>query len=210
LQSGEILPLGETRPFTVDVRVIAVTNKDLQQEVEQGRFRQDLYYRINIVCIHIPPLRRRRDEIPPLIEHYLKHYSERSGKANIVMTQETVDILTNYDWPGNVRQLCNELRRIVAFANSGDLITPDALSPEIVSSQGGVYFGKMLGPQIDVLLLERRLSLPDAVELFEKQLLSRALELHSGSISPTARFLGLTRRGLKLKLKRFDIVITRR
>jgi two-component system response regulator HupR/HoxA len=205
LQNGEVLPLGETRSSYVDVRLIAATNKDLQQEVDEGRFRKDLFYRVNALCIHVPPLRQRRDEIPQLIERYLKYYSERAGKERIVITQETLDILTSYEWPGNIRQLCNELRRMVAFAVSGDVITPETLSPDIVSSKGGIYLGKLLIPQIDVILQEHQLSLSDAVELFEKQLIRRALELHKGLISPTARDLRLTRRGFKLKLKRYNV-----
>lgn len=205
LQNGEVLPLGETRPSNVDVRLIAATNKDLGQEVDEGRFRKDLLYRINALCIHVPPLRQRRDEIPQLIDQYIKHYMERSGKEGIVITRETLDILTGYDWPGNIRQLCNEIRRVVAFAVSGDVVTPENLSPDIVSSKGGIYLGKLLIPQIDVILQEHQLSLSDAVELFEKQLIRRALELHKGLISPTARDLRLTRRGFKLKLKRYNV-----
>ncbi|HEY7915229.1 MAG TPA: sigma 54-interacting transcriptional regulator, partial [Blastocatellia bacterium] len=96
LQNGEVLPLGETRSSYVDVRLIAATNKDLQQEVDEGRFRKDLFYRVNALCIHVPPLRQRRDEIPQLIERYLMYYSERAGKERIVITQETLDILTSY------------------------------------------------------------------------------------------------------------------
>jgi DNA-binding NtrC family response regulator len=140
----------------------------------------------------------------------MNYYSEKSGKNGIVMSQETINILTNHNWPGNIRQLCSELRRIVAFAESGDLITPDDLSPGIICSQGGLYLGKAMISQIDNLLQEQRLSFSDAVEVFERALINRALELHSGSISPTARVLGLTRRGFKLKMKRFNITTVRR
>jgi len=211
LQYGEVLPIGEPRPFKVDVRLVAATNKDLHEAVEQGSFRGDLLYRINTVRIHIPPLRQRRDEIPDLVNHYLKHYLERSKKPGVVMAAETLSVLTSYDWPGNIRQLSSELQRIVAFADDDDVITPEHLSPEIIFSQGGVYVGKTgFVSQIDVLLQEQRMTLSDALDVFEKALISRALELHSGLISPTARDLGITRRGFKMKLRRFDIRAGRR
>ena len=211
LQSGEVLPIGEPRPFKVDIRLIAATNKDLRQEVDEGRFRTDLFYRISTISINIPPLRRRRAEVPHLINFYLKHYSELSGKDDIVITDETIGILNNYSWPGNIRQLRGEIHRIVLFSESGDLITPDNLSPEIVFSQGGLYLGGGgLMTHIDTLLQDHRFTLSDALGLFEPAFISRALELHSGLISPTARDLGVTRRGFKLKLRKFNITATRR
>jgi transcriptional regulator with GAF, ATPase, and Fis domain len=211
LQYGEVLPIGEPRPFKVDVRLVAATNKDLHDAVDKGSFRSDLLYRINTIRIHIPPLRQRRDEIPHLVDYYLKYYRERSNKMGIVMAGETVSVLTSYHWPGNIRQLNSELQRIVAFADDDDVITPEHLSPEIIFSQGGVYVGRGgFTNQIDVLLQEKRLTLSDALDVFEKALISRALELHSGLISPTARDLGITRRGFKMKLRRFDIKVARR
>jgi len=210
LQNGEVLPVGEPRPLKVDVRLVAATNRNLKECVDQGRFREDLFYRINAVSIHIPPLRRRRDEIPHLIDFYLRCYSERSGRSGISITNETLAILQNYEWPGNIRQLSNEIQRIVAFADDEHIVTPEDLSPDIVFSQGGLYVVGGFINQIDVLLQDRRMKLSEALDLFETALISRALELHSGLISPTARDLGVTRRGLKLKLRRFNIQAMRR
>jgi DNA-binding NtrC family response regulator len=211
LQYGEVLPIGEPRPFKVDVRLVAATNKDLHDEVERGSFRSDLLYRINTIRIHIPPLRQRREEIPHLVDHYLKYYCERAKKPGVVMAAETISALASYDWPGNIRQLSSELQRIVAFADDEDVITPEHLSGEIVNFQGGVYLSKGgLIPQIDSLLQEQRLTLSDALDVFEKALISRALELHAGLISPTARDLGITRRGFKMKLSKFDIKVAKR
>ena len=113
------------------MRVIAATNMPLEEKVANGSFRQDLYYRLNVIRLHVPPLRERRSEIPPMINYYVNHYSSRFGKTGINITPQTVDLLMVCDWDGNVRQLCNEIQRIVARAVDGETITPDSLSPEL-------------------------------------------------------------------------------
>ncbi|HYG81469.1 MAG TPA: sigma 54-interacting transcriptional regulator, partial [Pyrinomonadaceae bacterium] len=132
LQEGEIQPLGEQHPVKVDVRVVAATNCDLEQMVAERRFREDLYYRLNVIRLRVPPLRERRSEIQPLVQHYVKHYAQKFKRRDIEITPETVDLLISCDWPGNVRQLCNELQRVVARAEDGTLITPQHLSPEVL------------------------------------------------------------------------------
>jgi transcriptional regulator with GAF, ATPase, and Fis domain len=124
LQEGEIQPLGEQRPVKVDVRIIAATNTDLEQMVEDGRFREDLYYRLNVIRLRVPPLRERRSEIPTIVRYYVGQYAARFKKQDIKITPEMVDLLMVCDWPGNVRQLCNELQRAVARAEDGAVITP--------------------------------------------------------------------------------------
>ena len=131
LQEGEIQPLGETKPLRVDVRILAATNTDLERAVEDGRFREDLFHRLNIIRIHVPPLRDRRDEIPVLASHFLEHFLSRSGKQGVMLTQEAVDTLTEFDWPGNVRQLRNEIERVVAYANDGEFLSLEHFSPEV-------------------------------------------------------------------------------
>ncbi|MCA1557803.1 MAG: sigma 54-interacting transcriptional regulator, partial [Acidobacteria bacterium] len=131
LQEGEIQPLGEQRPVKVDVRIIAATNTDLEEMVAQGRFREDLYYRLNVIRLRVPPLRERRSEIPTIVNYYINHYSAKFGRRDIQITPEAVDLLMVSDWPGNVRQLCNEIQRIVARAEDGTVLTPDQLSPEL-------------------------------------------------------------------------------
>ena len=119
LQEGEIQPLGEQRPSKVDVRIIAATNTDLEEMVAQGRFREDLYYRLNVIRLRVPPLRERRSEIPTIVNYYINHYSAKFGRKDIQITPQAVDLLMVSDWPGNVRQLCNEIQRTVARAEDG-------------------------------------------------------------------------------------------
>jgi hydrogenase-4 transcriptional activator len=131
LQEGEIQPLGETKPLRVDVRILAATNTDLERAVEDGRFREDLFHRLNIIRIHVPPLRERREEVPVLAAHFLEHFSSRAGKQPLTLTQEAIDALTGHDWQGNVRQLRNEIERVVAYAMDGARISTEDLSPEV-------------------------------------------------------------------------------
>ena len=131
LQEGEIQALGEQRPAKVDVRIIAATNTDLEEMVAQGRFREDLYYRLNVIRLRVPPLRERRSEIPTIVNYYINHYSSKFGRKDVQITPQAVDLLMVGDWPGNVRQLCNEIQRVVARAEDGTTITPEQLSPEL-------------------------------------------------------------------------------
>src|SRR5437870_2990083 len=131
LQEGEIQPLGEQQPTHIDVRIIAATNTDLEELVAQGKFREDLYYRLNVIRLRVPPLRERRSEIPSIVSYYVNHYSSKFGRHDIQIMPQAVDLLMVADWPGNVRQLCNEIQRIVARAENGTVITPEQLSPEL-------------------------------------------------------------------------------
>src|SRR5438034_4650847 len=131
LQEGEIQQLGEQRPVKVDVRIIAATNSDLEEMVAQGRFREDLYYRLNVIRLRVPPLRERRSEIPTIVNYYVNHYSAKFGRSDIQITPQAIDLLMVADWPGNVRQLCNEIQRVIARAEDGTVITPEQLSPEL-------------------------------------------------------------------------------
>ncbi|MDQ1639866.1 MAG: hypothetical protein QOF62_3205 [Pyrinomonadaceae bacterium] len=206
LQEGEIQPLGEQRPIKVDVRIIAATNTDLEEMVAQGRFREDLYYRLNVIRLRVPPLRERRSEIPTIVNYYINHYSARFGRNNIQMTPQAVDLLMVSDWPGNVRQLCNEVQRVVARAEDSAIITPDQLSPELKRTSSPTT------PSASVSSLSsmsgassQSLTLADALEEVERRMISDALRKHGGNISRAARELGLTRRGLYLKLERYQL-----
>ena len=119
LEQSEIMPIGETRPQRVDVRVLAATNADLEQRVAEGKFREDLYYRLSVIRIHVPPLRERREEIPHLSTFFLREASERLGKPDIHLSSEALDVFSQYWWPGNVRQLKNEIQRAVALSAPG-------------------------------------------------------------------------------------------
>lgn len=218
LQEGEIQPLGETKPLRVDVRILAATNTDLERAVEDGRFREDLFHRLNIIRIHVPPLRGRREEIPVLAAHFLDHFSSRSGKQPLTMTQEAIDALTGYDWPGNVRQLRNEIERVVAYAIDGGRISTHDLSPEVVhprrpngseqsrnGESGNSYRAAGNGVSRSGSPSPERLKLKEATAVLERQLIEEALLRNRNNLSRTAIDLGLSRRGLRLKLAQLGI-----
>jgi DNA-binding NtrC family response regulator/tetratricopeptide (TPR) repeat protein len=197
LEQGEVLPVGDTRPQRVDVRVVAATNADLEQRVAQGNFREDLFYRLSVIRIHVPPLRDRREEIPHLSTFFVREASERLGKPGVRLSQETLDLFDAFGWPGNVRQLRNEVQRAVAMATPGGLITPELLSPGLAAT---------LEPADQIVRPRgRRKSLAAAVEDLEREMIESALERSAGNISETARTLGLTRRGLYLKMQRLGV-----
>jgi DNA-binding NtrC family response regulator/tetratricopeptide (TPR) repeat protein len=201
LEQGEVLPVGETMPQKVDVRVVAATNADLEQRVAEATFREDLFYRLSVIRMHIPPLRERREEIPHLSTFFLRESSNRLGKPGVRLSQETLDLFDAFPWPGNVRQLRNEVQRAVALAPNSGLITPDMLSPTLAAA-----FDDGASPRG----LVRRTSLAGAVEKLERELIEQALERSVGNISETARALGLTRRGLYLKMERLGVAGARR
>lgn len=209
LQEGEIQPLGEQQPTHIDVRIIAATNTDLEDLVVQGRFREDLYYRLNVIRLRVPPLRERRSEIPMIVSYYINHYSAKFGRHDVQITPQAVDLLMVGDWPGNVRQLCNEIQRIVARAENGSVITPEQLSPELrqmrvptAPAAGGINAGP--GSRSQVVQLDN-VTLADALEEVERRMITDSLRRHKGNISRAARELGLTRRGLYLKIERYQI-----
>jgi len=206
LQEGEIHPLGESKPIKVDVRLVAATNVDLEKEAAKGRFREDLFYRLNVIRVHVPPLRERREEIPALIAHYLKQYQQEEGKTEIALSQEAIDLMIVYDWPGNVRQLCNELRRLVAYNESGSMLTVEALSSEIVGP-GQVWFSKPEKPKMekDLTLVESKQTLAEATDELERNMIQAALRRSSGNIAQAAKELGLSRGGLYLKMNRLKL-----
>jgi len=207
LQEGEIQPLGEQRPIKVDVRIIAATNTDLEEMVAQGRFREDLYYRLNVIRLRVPPLRERRSEIPTIVNYYINHYSAKFGRRDIEITPQAVDLLMVCDWPGNVRQLCNEIQRIVARAEDGIVLTPDQLSPELRRMSSPAAQQPAITPLSAVASApgQHHLTLADAIEELERRMIAEALRKHGGNISRAARELGLTRRGLYLKLERHSL-----
>ena len=243
LQEGEVQPIREKRPIKVDVRVIAATNMPLEQKVADGSFREDLYYRLNVIRLRVPPLRERRAEIPPIINYYLNHYSARFGKKDLTITPQTIDLLMVCEWEGNVRQLCNEIQRIVARAEDGDIITPEQLSPELKRAAKPLMpFGEIGGnikqftepkpispndfygsvpqnrivvpvynappvpmPQYDVSEFAGKGTLEQAVAELETTMIVDSLSRHHWNISRVARELGLTRRGLYMKIARYGI-----
>ncbi|MBW2280319.1 MAG: sigma-54-dependent Fis family transcriptional regulator [Deltaproteobacteria bacterium] len=188
LQEGVIRPLGTTRESKVDVRIVAATNRDLFQEVEMGRFRRDLYYRLNVFPITLPPLRGRTEDIVPLAEGFLARYEDQPAPASVAA--DAARLLETYAWPGNVRELENEIERVVASARGEPEITARMLSPQI---QG---LASALPPDPGAETLR------ETMARLEAWVLRGALERHGGKRISTARSLGITRECLYKKLKR--------
>jgi transcriptional regulator with GAF, ATPase, and Fis domain len=190
LQEGEVRRLGATEVKHVDVRIVAATNRKLEDEVAAGRFREDLYYRLKVFPIAVPPLRDRREDIVPLAHHFLARYTREMGKAVPGFAQETLAALTAYDWPGNVRELENEVQRLLIQADASSFITPELLSASLLKTQNLV---DQAGPRTGTL--------KERVEQVEKVILLEVLREHGNNKSSAARSLGITREGLHKKLK---------
>jgi hydrogenase-4 transcriptional activator len=200
LEQGEIMPVGETRPQRVDVRVLAATNADLEQRVAEGKFREDLYYRLSVIRIQVPSLRERREEIPHLSTLFLREACERLGKPEVQLGTDTLDLFASYWWPGNVRQLRNEIQRAVALSAPGGTIGPDHLSPDL--SAPGTSALAVQAASAPAMVPG---NLATAVEHVERGMIRATLSSTAGNISETARVLGLTRRGLYLKMRRLGL-----
>ena len=194
LQEGEIRPIGATQTRRVDVRIICATNRSLEKEVAEGRFRQDLYYRLKVFPIRLPPLRERREDIPALCEHFLRKYSAEMKKSVAGFTSEALSQLSAYNWPGNVRELENEVQRLVIQVDPEGFITPELLAPRMRQAEGVL---DKITPQ--------KGPLKDMMEEVERFLLVQALKEHGGNKTRTAETLGITREGLHKKLAKFGM-----
>lgn len=194
LQEREVRPVGghESRP--VDCRIIAATNRVLSDEVTRGHFREDLFYRLNVFPIRIPPLRERRPDILPLARYFLALHGPREGKLGCHLSLATSHLLEAYTWPGNVRELENEILRALMITPSGQLITPKSLSPKLVEILEPVAHGARPDE-----------TLRDALERVEAWLIRRALANNDGLKARTAQKLGITREGLYKKIKRLGL-----
>jgi DNA-binding NtrC family response regulator len=204
LETHEIHPLGDPQPIKVDVRVIAATNASLEQLVAEGRFREDLFYRLNVVRLKLPPLRERREEIPPLVHHYLRRYGDEQHKERLTLSDETLEYLLLYAWPGNVRQLANEVRRMVALVDTDATLTPALLSPEIQASRRTIPADATADAEVRVALDQ---PLPAAVEMLEQLMVRRALERARGRVEEASKLLGISRKGLFLKRRRWALEV---
>jgi Nif-specific regulatory protein len=197
LQEGRIRPVGATVEKPVDVRILCATNRSLEKEVEQGAFRRDLYYRLKVFPIRLPPLRERRDDVLGLVEHFLRKYTQEMKKPIAGVTPETLDQLQQYGWPGNIRELENEVQRLVIQADADAFITPELLSPQIRKVEE--LLGRV-GPPA-----RRGGPLKDRMEEIERWLLAEALREHGGNKTKTAETLGITREGLHKKLSKYGM-----
>ena len=198
LQEGEVHPLGERMPRKVNVRVVAATHKDLEREVREGTFREDLYYRVASLSIHVPPLRERPEDIATLISHYLTHYARRNDRAVAGITAEAIRALQNHSWPGNVRELAAEIERLVLYADEGSYITLGHINPRILPADSPVLMGSDESPA----------NLDHLLEDFERRVITETLKRHDCNVARTSAALGLgSRQTLYKKLKRLAIDI---
>jgi DNA-binding NtrC family response regulator len=204
IQEREFTPLGDTSPRRVDVRIIAATNVDLKEAVRQGSFREDLYYRLSVVPIELPPLRDRREDILPLAQHFIRKFNEENGRqVSEQLAPEVLALLESYSWPGNVRELENAIERAVVIA-PGQEVTRECLRSEISDPQSAqaAREGSGLAPSLDI---GRGINFYDEVRHFEMDLIRRALEQTGGHQSRAARLLGMNATTLNSKIKTYNI-----
>ncbi len=198
IQEREFIPVGDTQTVSVDVRLISATNKDLEQEIIQGRFREDFFYRLNVVHIHLPPLRERREDIPLLAQYFLEKYSRELGKDIRSISSYALDVLMKYNFPGNVRELENIIERSVALENS-NIVLPDSL----VLSEHKREGRKTELPSFH--LTSAGMDLEKELSELEKELLQQSLQLSNGVIKKAAELLNLSFRSMRWKIKKYGL-----
>jgi transcriptional regulator with PAS, ATPase and Fis domain len=194
LQQKEVQPVGGA-PTAVDIRVVAATNSDLHRRMEDGVFRRDLYYRVAGYALRVPPLRERREDVPALVEAFVRAFGRETGKRVRGITVRALRALQEYDWPGNVRELEHEVRRLVSLCPEGQPFESGMLSPHILAPPA-------VAPAEEPSL---GLSLEAHVERLERRLIREALERSGGNRSEAARLLGISRNGLALKMDRLGL-----
>ncbi len=204
IQERDFTPLGDTTRRQVDVRIIAATNVDLKQAVDEGAFREDLFYRLNVISINLPPLRDRREDILPLAQHFIRKYTaENARQMSDKLSPEVLSLLEAYNWPGNVRELENVIERGVIIARGGELqredLREEVLNPQRAVAQVG---GQKIATQID---LSRGISFYDEVNRFQIELIRRALEITGGHQSRAAKLLGMNTTTLNSKIRYYNI-----
>ncbi len=192
LQERRFERVGGHRTIEVDVRVIAATNKDLEEEIEQGNFRQDLYYRLNVLPFHVPPLRERREDIPLLTQHFLAYFCSQEGRRIKTIAPDALEVLMNYSWPGNIRELKNLVERLVIMVQDETISLAHLPESVQVPSATGTTFGGSA-------------TLKEAREQFERDFLRQKLNEYEGNISRTAEAIEMERSNLHRKLKAFGI-----
>ncbi|HEX9296748.1 MAG TPA: sigma-54 dependent transcriptional regulator [Polyangiaceae bacterium] len=193
LQLHEYSPVGDTRKLRADVRIVAATAADLEAAVASGTFREDLYYRLNVIHLHVPALRDRREDIPVLAEHFLKTAGDRVGRPQVTLTHAALQLLVEWTWPGNVRELENTIERAAILSRSREIEPND-----LPSRQRGPAGNRALSPELP----DGGLELRAAVEAFENELIRQALERTGWNKNQAARLLGLNRTTLVEMLKR--------
>ena len=194
LQFGEFERIGGTKTLKVDVRVITATNRNLEEMIETGQFRQDLYYRINVIAINLPALRERKEDIPLLIKHFIDKFSKETGKDVRNISKEAHNQLMHYHFPGNIRELENIIESAVVMSR-GEIIAINDFTPDVLSSSESTA----LNPH------NFQNSYDDKLEAFESTMINDALELKVGNQSQAAKVLGITERHLRSRMQKYDI-----
>jgi DNA-binding NtrC family response regulator len=190
----------------VTVRTIAATNARLDHLVDEGRFRSDLFYRLNIARVALPPLRERKDEIPALASVFARRYARECHRAGVRLGDDLIAALLLYDWPGNIRQLSNEIRRVIAMADDGQVLHSSDLAPEITTgwnNRAASAAGQSADSSVTVRLDQ---PLDQAVEQLERQFIDYALAISGGRVADAAQLLGISRKGLFLKRRRWGLM----
>ncbi len=209
IQEREFTPVGDTTTRRVDVRIIAATNIDLKKAVSEGRFREDLFYRLNVITIHLPPLRERKEDILPLTQHFIRKFNaENNRNISTELDPEVLRALEEYPWPGNVRELENVIERAVIIAR-GDRITLSCLPDEILDPRAAEDFLHRLKTDdlVRDIPIAQGISFYDEVAKFEISLIRRALEITGGNQSRAARLLGMNTTTLNSKIKAYNISV---
>ena len=207
LQDRRFRRLGGTEEVQADIRVIAATNQDLQKAVVEGRFREDLYYRVNVIHVHLPPLRERREDVPLLAEHFLRKYSEGVEKPVRSISHEALDVLSAHDWPGNVRELENAIERAVALEQS-HVVLPESLPAQVrtKSSKGvGASYGAVGQRSEGLPELKEGFDLEALGEEFYRHYIALALERAGGVQTKAAEMLGMSFRSFRYYAKKFNL-----
>jgi len=210
LQEGTFIPVGGTKTRTVDVRIVAATNRDLHEMVRQGTFREDLFYRLNVVNIQLPPLRDRVGDLPLLVDHFLERGFNRAKSAgrNVsrkTLSAEALNRLAHYEWPGNIRQLENELERAAIMSGTNAKIEVSDLSPQILGEGPTTKVAQVLPIDGHAVKLRSSTSLHEAIQNVERQMIDQALRQTHGNKSEAARVLGISRSSLISKAQEFGI-----
>jgi DNA-binding NtrC family response regulator len=203
LEMGEVHPVGDNHPVKVNVRLIFATNGDLEEAVAQNRFRQDLYYRLNVIPIKVPPLRERREEIPVLANLFAQRFAGEFAKDPVRFSSGAMELLIMYSWPGNIRQLANEVRRLTALAESGASIVPEHLSPQLQAQKPRALADFPKGTSHIPVRIDQ--SLESATAQLESEMIKYALRQAGGRVSAAASTLGISRKGLYLKRLRLGL-----
>ena len=199
LQEQKFERVGGSETFEADFRVFAASNKNLDEEIEAGNFREDLYYRLNVIPFYVPPLRERREDIPLLANHFLREISLENGRRIKTLAPDAVDVLTQYDWPGNIRELKNVIERLVIMA-SANTIRAEHIPNTML--EGGRR--KSVAAPASPLFSPPWKSLKDARNAFEKQYIEQCLKAHGGNITKTAQTLEIERTYLHKKIRAYQ------